>query len=237
MCSADLRHNPSVTARSALIRSVFVAAAVFGAAIVFVLGSPATAGPLAARGGCAVGTGVTVVVDSSDLGGSIETGCAIGDPATGRAALSAAGFTAVDGAPGLICAIDARPEPCPATFQGEYWSYWHAKPGQSWTSYQVGADSSTPVRGEVEGWRYGNGAVEPGITSAAAVSPVAPVQSHAPGHDQSAPSAVDGTLVVSAVAGAALILLIIAAIVLRARRREASGPDGSNDRGGHDERD
>lgn len=43
--------------------------------------------------GCGTTEGVTVVVDFTDLGGSIEVGCAEGDPASGREALESAGFT------------------------------------------------------------------------------------------------------------------------------------------------
>lgn len=242
MCSAGLGSSPSVTAGSALTPRtgtffVAVLSAVFVFAALFLPFSSATADLPAAPGACAAGTGVTVVVDFTDLGGSIETGCAIGDPATGRTALSSAGFSAVDGTPGLICAIDAQPDPCPTTFNGDYWSYWHAKPGAEWASYQVGADSSKPDRGEVEGWRYSNGAVGPGITAAVAASTIAPVQSHPPVQEQKTAGAVDGTLIVSAAAAGALVLVIVAAIVLRTRRRAASDPAQSNDRGDHGEGD
>src|SRR5680860_152638 len=103
----------------------------------------------ASEGACSDGSGVTVVVDATDIGGSIVIKCAAGAQATGRSALEAAGFTPTDSQPGMICAIDAQPDPCPTTFDGSYWSYWHGSPGGAWISYQVGADSSHPVPGEI----------------------------------------------------------------------------------------
>lgn len=110
-------------------------------------------------------TGVTVVVDFSDFGGGVKVGCATSGFDTGSDALKSAGFTATDSQPGLVCTIDAKPDPCPTTFKGSYWSYWHGKSTDAaWTSYQVGAESSHPGAGSVEGWRYNDGTVEPSIS-------------------------------------------------------------------------
>src|SRR5690606_10228313 len=111
--------------------------------------------------------GVAVVVDFTDLGGVVEVGCAPGAQASGRAALAAAGFTSSDGAAGFICAIDARPDPCPEVFEGSFWAYWHAMPGGEWLTYNEGADTSQPELGSVEGWRYNDGATPPGIDTGA----------------------------------------------------------------------
>ncbi|HRQ00934.1 MAG TPA: hypothetical protein PK781_10840, partial [Terrimesophilobacter sp.] len=111
--------------------------------------------------------GVAVVVDFTDLGGDVELGCAPGTPANGRAALLAAGFTATDGSPGFICAIDEQPDPCPEVFDGSFWAYWYATPGGEWRSYTVGADTSEPQPGSVEGWRYNDGETPPGVDTAA----------------------------------------------------------------------
>lgn len=132
----------------------------------------ATAAPVAAGtapvGACGDGEGVTVVVDFTDLGGEVEVGCAAGDPASGREALAAAGFTPADGTyPGLICTIDGLPDPCPAEFAGSYWAYWSADQGGDWEASQVGADDADPVPGAFEGWRYNDGATAPGVATAA----------------------------------------------------------------------
>ncbi|MEO9014732.1 MAG: hypothetical protein ABI275_05360 [Terrimesophilobacter sp.] len=188
-----------------------------------------------AHSGCGLGEGVTVVVDSSDIGGTVEVSCAADDPGNGRAALSAAGFAATDSSPGLICAIDAKPDPCPTTFEGSYWSYWHAQPGQAWVSYQVGADSSNPAPGEVEGWRYNDGSTGPSITASAAASQTAPATSHSPVPLHQVASGADGALGVSVVAGAVLVLLIVAAIAYATRRRTASRSAEPDYRHDHDE--
>lgn len=173
-------------------------------------------------GPCATGTGITVVVDFTDVGGTTETGCALGVAGTGRDALASAGFAAQDSAPGMICAIDSVPDPCPTTFEGSFWSYWHARPGEAWTGYLVGADSSAPVQGEVEGWRYNDGSVGPGNMTAPELSPPLAEETNAlePGH-ASAPWG-DEFLLLGGAFGA-LVLLGVAAVVLAVRRRRGLG--------------
>ncbi len=180
-------------------------------------------------GACADGNGVTVVVDFTDLGGSIEAGCALKDPATGRAALLAAGFTAADSQPGLLCAIDSKPNPCPTTFQGSYWSYWHSTPSGEWTSYQVGADASDPAPGELEGWRYNDGSTGPGIAPSAVADTLRPTQTAtavataAPANAAPATGAAGSVFLFASLGiAAAMVILVILALV-RARRRRASG--------------
>lgn len=121
---------------------------------------PAAAQPLNA---C---DGVVVVVDFTDLGGDVVTGCAEGDPSSGREALEMAGFTPADGdTPGLICTIDAQPDPCPTTFEGSYWAYWSAPDylTQQWEMSMTGADETDPAPGQIEGWRYNDGSVPPSL--------------------------------------------------------------------------
>ncbi|GGP82142.1 hypothetical protein [Saccharothrix coeruleofusca] len=111
--------------------------------------------------------GVTVVVDRGPLGGGVRTGCAPGDPASGLAALAAAGFgyTFASRQPGYVCRIDGQPaaDPCvtpsPTT---AYWSYWHGQPGAGWTYSSGGAGGHDPAPGSVEGWAFG-AAQPPGI--------------------------------------------------------------------------
>lgn len=104
--------------------------------------------------------GVTVIVDFSDLGGEVASGCAEGDPASGREALESAGFAAVNDVNGMICTIDAQPDPCPTEFEGSFWAYWQVVDGE-WVSSTVGADGSDPAPGGIEGWRYNDGTVPP----------------------------------------------------------------------------
>ena len=188
----------------------------------------------ASDGACNDDGGVTVVVDFTDLGGSIVSGCASGDPATGRSALEDAGFVATDSQPGMICAIDAQPDPCPATFEGSYWSYWHSSATGDWVSYQVGADSSDPMPGEIEGWRYNDGSTGPGIAPAD-VSGAALVASPAATADESSPSpspsptststSTDRLVLFTAIGLAAVIAALVVVFLFRLRIRRTSEED------------
>ena len=135
---------------------VAVVAALVGAA----LAVPATPAMAAA---CGQGTGVTVVVEFASLGGGTQTRCASGDPSSGLAALRGTGFTTTRAAqePGyFVCRIDGKPanDPCQRTSPADaYWSYWHAKPGGSWTYSSTGPADFDPPRGTVEGWAFGAG--------------------------------------------------------------------------------
>lgn len=123
--------------------------------------------------------GVWVVVDARTLGGSITTRCAPGTPGSGLAALEAAGhrYSFVPRNPGMVCTIDARPDPCNGAPADAYWSYWHAPAGGSWNYSNFGAGNRTPPPGSVEGWRFGDGSAPPGV---------------APPADEPAPSTDDG---------------------------------------------
>jgi hypothetical protein len=204
--------------------AVTLAGVVLMAAALSMSGAP-SASAAATNGACADGNGVTVVVDFTDLGGSVETGCAPSDAPSGRAALLAAGFVATNSEQGLICAIDANPDPCPATFDGSFWSYWHSAGNGSWTSYQVGADSSHPVSGELEGWRYNDGATGPGIapsdvtaapqSAAAAASPLPALRAA-----DTAETSIGAPLFLGS---AAVVILVILLLAARSRRRRATG--------------
>lgn len=113
---------------------------------------------------------VTVVVDSTDLGGGVEVRCAT-SAATGADALATAGFEATSDASGLICAIASLPDPCPATFTGSYWSYWFATGDGEWQMYLEGADTAVPQPGNLEGWRYGDGTAGPTVSPADVTAP------------------------------------------------------------------
>ncbi|WP_306749657.1 hypothetical protein [Saccharothrix yanglingensis] len=135
-------------------RRVLAVAAVVGLA-------PVAAPPHAVAADCA---GVAVVVDFRSLGGGVRTGCAAGDPASGTGALTAAGFgfTFAARQPGFVCRIDGLPgqaaDPCVGTSPtSAHWSYWHARPGGSWTYSSTSASAYDPAAGTVEGWSFGAG--------------------------------------------------------------------------------
>lgn len=124
--------------------------------------------------------GVTVVVDFRGLGGGVQQGCAPGSPATGVAALTAAGFgyTYASRQPGFVCRINGKPgadaDKCVNTSPASaYWSYWHAPAGGSWSYSNQGAATYTPARGTVEGWAFGAGE-QPGMAPPAAPAPQPP---------------------------------------------------------------
>lgn len=127
----------------------------------FVAASPAAD---ASSGPCSTVNGVTVVVDFGPLGGGVQVGCAPGDPDSGYAALTGAGFS-VDPAlrsPGFLCRIDGRPteaaDPCVVPSPPwAYWSYWIADRGRAWCYSDVGMLGRDPVRGTVEGWSFVSG--------------------------------------------------------------------------------
>ena len=142
--------------------------------------SPAASRPTA--GACTDTAGVTVVVDFGSAGGGVKTGCAAAPVENGFEALVKAGFdiTNVRTQPGFLCQIDGQPTSDCQTVPNasNYWSYWHAARGGSWTYSSSGA-SRTPPPGSVEGWSFGAsqppGAVPPGpivtTTTTRATSP------------------------------------------------------------------
>jgi hypothetical protein len=159
------------------------------AALLAVLAVAAIAVPAApaSAAACSQGGGVTVVVDFASLGGGTPTRCAAGNPSSGLAALRGAGFQPTRAAqePGyFLCRIDGKPanDPCQRTSPADaYWSYWHAKPGGSWSFSDTGAADYDPAPGTVEGWAFGAG--KPPSSSppqAQAASPAAGSQASKP---------------------------------------------------------
>lgn len=178
-----------------------------------------TSGEAPPAGACADASGVSVVVDLTDVGGKVLVGCAPGDPATGRQALVDAGFRTADAASGMICAINSAPDPCPATFEGSYWSYWSAQPGAEWTAYAVGADSSDPAPGGFEGWRYNDGTSGPSVLPAALEIAARPAET--PAAQRAAPASrhADQVPTPATIGGFGVVAALLVAAVLVARRR------------------
>jgi len=181
--------------------------------------SAGTSGEAPPAGACADPSGVTVVVDLTDVGGTVLVGCAPGDPATGRQALVDAGFRTADAPTGMICAINSAPDPCPVTFEGAYWSYWSAQAGAPWTAYPVGADSSDPAPGGFEGWRYNDGTTGPSVLPADLQKTTATA---APAPAPNDPATAQGPTPAT-IAGLGLVTALLVAAVLVARRRRADG--------------
>ncbi|GLZ40753.1 ABC transporter substrate-binding protein [Actinokineospora sp. NBRC 105648] len=125
-------------------------------------------------GFCATGTGVTVVVDFQQLGGTTIVRCfPQGTRGTGLDALKGAGFQVAGVArwgESFICRVENRPsaveelpikgrehyrESCVDTPPGAgYWSYWHAGNNCPWTYSQWGVKNRDFTQGGFEGWSF-----------------------------------------------------------------------------------
>lgn len=200
------------------------------------LATPHAQAEVASGSGCTGEDGVTVLVDFTDVGGEIEVGCAEGDPASGREALEAAGFTPEDSQPGMICTVDGLPDPCPEEFEGSFWSYWYVE-DDAWTSYQVGADEADPTPGSVEGWRYFDGSAGPQIDPAEALAAASADDAAAREQESTEDASADkddaaqmeedaeGFDPSGLITAGVLALVLIAGIVLVLRRRSALRED------------
>ena len=135
--------------------------------------------PAAASGGagyCKDDTGVTVVVDFTELGGDIVVRCAPGPVKPGYSGLDAlqgAGF-GVSGTQrwglAFVCRIQGRPsadeslstdgnpdyhERCVDTPPSSaYWGYWYARNGGAWSYSNAGPKNRDAIKGGFEGWSF-----------------------------------------------------------------------------------
>lgn len=108
-----------------------------------------------AAGDC---SGVWVVV------GGQGTKCATSH-ATGKDALKSAGFSVRDKTPGFLCQIGGVPSTCTIT-EDAHWAYWQAsrKADGTWGPWrysQLGYTSTSPKKGDAEGWVFGAGMYGP----------------------------------------------------------------------------
>ncbi len=216
----------------------------------------AGAGP-AAHGTAGAGTatsptgscrGVVVVVDP---GGSAApaAACVPGDPASGLAALRAAGHreTPVQSFPAAVCRVDGLPATasCRAMPPADsYWSYWRSDGKGGWTYQRTGAADSDPAPGSVEGWALGPGdppRTAPGraeasatpAPSSAATSAPAPASPRASASSRSSassgPAPADGAGSLTGVlAGGGVLLALGGAGAWVARRRRAAADRGAD---------
>jgi hypothetical protein len=138
-----------------VVASLLVPALLGGAGAVLAATTLGAAAPAyAATAPC-----VAVVVDARLAGGPLHAACAKGDPTSGLAALTKAGFSYafLPRQPGEVCQIDALPA-CSRTSTTTYWSYWHRAKGSSrWVYSTEGAATFDPAPGSTEAWVWQEG--------------------------------------------------------------------------------
>lgn len=179
--------------------------AAISAALIWVAVAPADAEVVSGR--CTTDSGVTLVVDATALGGSLDVRCIedVAPGTTGLQLLQQAGYTAQGTAhdgPGFVCRINGMPgvndtlqvggrdyrEACVSTPPaGAFWGYWHAPNGGPWTFSNYGGASREVILGGYEGWAFSLGntretnpapGIEPSHTVVAPATPT-PVQTTA----------------------------------------------------------
>jgi hypothetical protein len=175
-------------------KAIVALAALFVAGATLVLGAAAQVGSASASASC-----VAVVVDFRLLGGSVQTGCAQGDPSSGLQALTKAGFGFTPRPrDGLICQINARPA-CTDTTTTKYWSYWYRAAGSThWVYATEGPATHNPRPGSTEGWVWQDGGrtpppatraetICPQLAATPSPTPTKPKPTHRPSRSASAP--------------------------------------------------
>ncbi|MDQ1626715.1 MAG: hypothetical protein QOI54_459 [Actinomycetota bacterium] len=128
------------------------------AALVGLSIGPVRAAPASAATDC-----VGVVVDARQIGGTLRTGCALGDPRDGFAALTKAGFRyTLRARDGLLCQLDQQPASCTDTTGTTYWSYWYRAPGsRTWVYANEGPGTHDPKPRSTEAWVWQDGGKKP----------------------------------------------------------------------------
>lgn len=124
-------------------------------------GSAAAAGPAITGTPCALGRGVTEVVDLGGAGrDEIRLRCTPFAQKSGMSALTGTGYsvTSVQRQPGAVCQISGLPSSGQAgCWQlSSHWAYWRAGTTSSWAYSSTGAGSTGTVAVNfVEGWAFG----------------------------------------------------------------------------------
>ena len=154
---------------------------------------------------CTENGDVFVVVTYED--GTTESAC-VNVTSSGTAVLEAAGISITRDASNMICSLNNKPDPCPATFDGKYWQYYQASGPDAdmgnWDYATTGSDDSKPQPGWVEGWCYGEECLPqyPGVGAAIDINNTG------------------GNMVAWIIGGSVAVVVIILAVVLLVRRRQ-----------------
>lgn len=149
----------------------------------------------------------------------------------GEDALAATGMEVQHDDGGFICSVGGHPEPCPTTFNGQYWHYYHGAEGQDWEMSMTGAAEHQLEPRTIEAWCY-NAEGEEQCTppaqeamseQAAQAQPEAKPADEEPNEDEESgvsPWAIGGGVV------AAIALVTVIMLVLRSRGRSDDGAVG-----------
>jgi hypothetical protein len=153
--------------------STTTGSSVLALAALVVAGAAGLLGVLRAAPASAAAECVAVIVDFRQLGGSVQTRCAQGDPSSGLQSLTKAGFGySPRPRDGLVCQLDATPA-CSATTSSTYWSYWYRVRGSgTWVYANEGPGTHDPKPGSTEAWVWQDGGrTEPPNIAAATICP------------------------------------------------------------------
>lgn len=151
----------------------------------------------------------------------------IDPPDSGEEALTAADVETTHQSDGSICAMNAHPDPCPTSFNGQYWHYYQAAAGQDWQFAQVGPSDSTPQPGTIEAWCYNAEGTEqctPPSQAEMADGPLTEVRSDTGEEDAGDQGGLPVTPIVIVIAAVVLVGIVVLALIRR--RGTARGGDG-----------
>jgi hypothetical protein len=139
----------------------------------------------------------------------------VGTPATGLAALEAAGVATTEATGGYLCTLAGHPSRCSTRYTGQYWQYWHTTSTEDrWRYSQQGADSYRPAPSTIEGWCYNRSDEE-----RCALPRLSDADTPAPRVDATAEPSSDGRWSLALVAAT---LTVLGGAALWLRRRPAS---------------
>lgn len=217
-------HSPVHPVRrlSALFSALLLCAAMLGAGA---SQASAIGRPAATVRGCLDAGNVWVHVTYSD--GSVLANTCATEFGTGEAALKSAGVDVAKDAKGMICSLDKKPNPCPATFNGQYWNYYTSTDGKTFTYSQKAADQSKPAKGSIEAWCY-NKATEKSCTPKPfsltaevpdAASSATPSSSATPAASSQAGGSGSPTAWGVGIVAGVIVIGVVVYLVVRRRRR------------------
>lgn len=156
----------------------------------------------------------------------------VGTPETGEQALTDAGLE-LGHDQGMICSIGGHPDPCPATFNGQYWQYYQGGKDKEFAYSQKGANESEPEPGTIEAWCYNKADQEscqpPSVADMTAKGVVAQNQpegeNQGDGQGELANDDAGGSLPMFVIGGVVVVVAAVAVAFFVLRGRSGNGSD------------